>query len=360
MSEVFYYDAIDIETKKSGASSIFYYENYLENVINLTDAGYYSTSSDVASHLQKYYHDDIEFDNVIVTHNDTDHAGGIRYILENYPVKALWMLRPWLYANELIDRFAKFKSVENLENRLREIYSNLAVLEDLAESKNIPIFEPFQDAMIGKSIVLAPTKSRFLDLVVESEKTPQPSRDSLLSESTLLGRAFESLISFVKAQWGDENFSNDGTTSENEMSVVQFIDIAGDTYLLTGDVGREGLNEALNALEYMYGGRLPNIKLFEVPHHGSRRNLSTELLDRMFGHRLDTSIEKGQENFTAIIHASKLDDEHPKKAVERAIHHRGGKVVVSAGGFLKGNKNKPKRPGWSTAQGRPYPEDQEA
>ncbi|SBW05625.1 conserved hypothetical protein [uncultured delta proteobacterium] len=360
MNDCYYIDCIDLKSDSSGAVAILYYDVYPDKFINLTDGGYQSTSDTVISHIDKFYGEDVVFDNVIVTHNDNDHAGGLRSILEKYTVKNLWMLRPWLYADELIDRFSRYRSIENLADALREAYPNLAALEDIAEKKGIKILEPFQGVRIGKSVVLSPTKERFLDLIVESEKTPTPARESLFTESTFLGRALEAVISFIKASWGDENFSSEDTTIENEMSIVQFIPCSHHNYLLTGDVGRAGLSNALDYLESLYGS-LPKIHLFEAPHHGSRRNLSTELLDRMFGPRLssDEKPKEGEEYFCTIIQATDNDPDHPRKAVERALHHRGSKVCTPKGWFRHG-RNKPPREGEGIAKGRPYPEEQEA
>lgn len=351
---IYYYDAIDIKSKKSGASAIFYYEDENTKIINLTDGGYRS-STDVINHLKKYYPSDICFNNVIVTHNDNDHAGGIKTILENYKVIKLWMLRPWIYAEQLLPRFARYKSAENLKKRLRETYSNLSELEDIAIKKRIPIYSPFQGVEIGKSLVLAPSRQRFLDLIVESDKTPQAAADE---KSSIKEGFFVKAMNLIKAFWGSENFSTEGTSAENEMSVVQFIKCDDSTnYLLTGDVGKDGLAEALDYLEY-YFKTIPKISLFEVPHHGSRHNLSTDLMNRMFGKPLCKPVEKGKELFKSIIHASSEDPDHPRKVVIRAIHHRGGKVDVSANGYLFG-KNIPKREGWTTTKGIPYPEEQE-
>ena len=350
---IFYYDAIGIKSEKSGASAIFYYENNGNKIINITDGGY-TKSTEVIEHINKYYGKNIHFDNVIVTHNDNDHAGGVKNILENYSVGKLWMLRPWLYAEELLPRFARYRSVESLSNKLREIYSNLSELEEIAESEGIPIYEPFQGCRIGKSLVLAPSKERYLDLIIESEKTPQPALDSA---TAILRNFISETLGLVKSLWGQENFSSEGTSAENEMSVVQFINLEDSRYLLTGDAGREGLTEALDFLEIFYG-KIPKITLFEVPHHGSRHNLSTELMDRMFGKRLVYPLPEGQEIFRTIIHASKDDPDHPRKAVVRAIHHRGGKVNISANGYLTG-RGYPQRPGWGPLKGLPYPEEQE-
>jgi hypothetical protein len=45
------------------------------------------------------------------------------------------------------------------------------------------------------------------------------------------------------------------------------------------------------------GLTLPRIDRFQVPHHGSRRNVSTEILDRWLGERLPTRLLGGQAKF---------------------------------------------------------------
>ncbi|MDL2328186.1 competence protein ComEC [Desulfosarcina sp. OttesenSCG-928-A07] len=359
MADVHYLDCIEIKSPKNGACSIFYSDIDGEATINLTDAGYQSTFDDVSSHINEFYGPNVIFDNVIVTHNDNDHCGGIINILETYEVGNLWMLRPWKYANELIDRFSRYKSVENLETRLRDVYSNLAALEDIALEKGIPIHEPFQGMHIGKSLVLAPTKERFLDLIVESEKTPDAVK-SFSSDGLFRGvfEGIECAINFIRSLWGEENFPSQGTSAENEMSVVQFISCPQHNFMLTGDAGREGLTEALDYLETLYGG-VPQIDFFEVPHHGSRRNLSTELLDRLFGERLSEQPSESGSRFSAVVHSCRLDSTHPRKVVIRAIHHRGGKICSVESGWWLAGHNKPERPNSSPAAGLPYPNDQE-
>lgn len=267
------------------------------------------------------------------------------------------MLRPWLYADELIDRFPRWSNVENLTRRLKEIYPNIAALEEIAEAKKIPVFEPFQGAKIGEFIVLAPTKERYLDLVVESEKTPESTGES--SQSLLeRGRTFvEKVVSFVKTAWGVEVFSPEETSSENEMSVVQYANLCDKKILLTADAGRGALTEAADYAPSA-GLTLPGIDRFQVPHHGSRRNVSTEILDCWLGEKLPEQLKEGSENFTAIISASKEDKDHPRKAVIRACIHRGAEVISTEGRDIC-VWSTPTRENWTAVSGLPYPEEQE-
>ena len=241
MSDFFEIDFLDVKSKKSGDAIPLRYSINGITRIHITDGGFQDTGDKVVQHVKRYYYDPNTIDAVIVSHSDGDHAGGLRKVLETFNVSELWMLRPWLYADELIDQFARFSNVENLVLRLKEVYPNIAALEEIAESKGIPIREPFQGEGIGEFIVLAPTKERYLDLVVESKKTPEAARAADESDQSMLaklGYLVEKVVSFIRAAWGEESFSSEETSPENEMSVIQYANLCGDKILLTADAGR--------------------------------------------------------------------------------------------------------------------------
>ena len=357
MSDFFEIDFLDVESKKSGDAIPLRYSISGVTRIHITDGGFQDTGDKIVEHINNYYDNPSKIDAVIVSHPDGDHAGGLRKILEEFVVSELWMLRPWLYASELISRFARFRNVQNLARRLKEVYPNIAELEKIAVARGIPIYEPFLGARIGEFIVLAPTKERYLDLVVESEKTPEAVKEFLQSLSRQSLTFLERVASFVRSDWGVEIFSPEETSPENEMSVIQFAYLCQEKVLLTADAGREALTEAANILES--AGLLPGIDKFQVPHHGSRRNVSTEILDRWLGGRLTVKPQEGTGDFTAIISASKQDKNHPRKSVVRACIHRGARVIsTSEGGDLRIHKNAPTR-NWGPATILPYPEEQE-
>ena len=345
MSDYFEIDFLDVEAKDSGDAIPLRYKIGYETRIHVTDGGFQKTGDKVVEHIEKYYDNPDTIDAVIVSHSDRDHAGGLCTVLENFEVSELWMLRPWLYADELIDQFAYYRNLENLANKLKEIYSNISELEEIAEEKDIPIFEPFQGENIGDFTVLAPTKERYLELVVESEKTPKPAK-----------KAVSRTLSLAKAKWGEEAFSTEGTTHENEMSVIQYVNLCDQKIVLTADAGCMALAEAADYAPTA-GLSLPGIDRFQVPHHGSRRNGSTEILDLWLGEILPEQPEVG--TFTAIISASKEDEDHPRKTVVRACIHRGAKVVSTEGKDIRTSYNAPVRDGWTATTPLDYPEEQE-
>ena len=358
MADFFEIDFLDVESAKSGDAITIRYEVNGETFIHVVDGGYQATGASVVNHIKQYYGDPLTIDHVVATHPDGDHAGGLRTVLQEFDVGCLWMLRPWLYADELIDRFSKFSNVENLKTRLKEIYPNIAALEEIANERGIPIREPFQGAKIGHFSVMAPTRARYLDLVVESEKTPESKDEGAVATfaEDVIG-VLKKAAAFIRSAWGEEIFSPEETSAENEMSVVQYARLNEKRILLTADAGRQSLNEAADFAPHV-GLVLPGIDRFQVPHHGSRRNVSTELLDRWLGDRLQQQPAEGEGTFTAVISSAKADTHHPRKSVVRACIHRGANVATTEGKAVQTSHNAPDR-GWFPLQPLSYPEEQE-
>jgi beta-lactamase superfamily II metal-dependent hydrolase len=355
-------DFLAVESAKSGDAIAIRYNINNFPYIHVVDGGFSEMGPKIESHIAEYYTNQSYIDHVVLTHPDQDHASGLRYVLENMDVRALWMHRPWLYADELINRFRNYTNVDNLAKALRDAYPLIVELEEIAVRKGIPILEVFQGASIGAFRVLSPSKEFFLQKVVESTRTPAPAADdfsAILKKALLeVARMTRAAVSFVTAGWGDEKLSNEPTSAENEMSVVQYANFGGKIFLLTGDAGREALQEVVNFAPYA-GLALPGINTFQVPHHGSRRNVSSDLLDSLVGGKLSAPVGSGNELFSAIVSSALEDTHHPKKAVERALHHRGAKVLATEGVSIVTGWKRPDR-GWGPLPSRAYPTEQEA
>lgn len=361
MDDFFEVDFLPVGTSKSGDAITIRYEVNGVRRIHVVDGGYQETGDSVVTHINKYYESPGLIDHVVVTHPDGDHAGGLRKVLESFEVGVLWMNRPWLYAAELLDRFSKFTSVENLERRLKELYPSIVTLEEIALERGVEVREVFQGAAVGEFLVLSPSRERYLDLIVKSDRTPDEVKDVFVSAEAvgLLEAGFKKAVDFFRAIWGQEKFSDQETSTENEMSVVQFAQLRSKKILLTGDAGRTALTDAADFAPRA-GLTLPGIDRMQIPHHGSRRNVSTEILDRWLGERLPVKPAEGEETFLAIVSAAKDDEDHPRKAVLRGFIHRGAAVKKTKGKILQTGHNAPEREGWSSAPSIPYPEDQEA
>lgn len=355
MSDFYEIDFLQVETKKSGDAIAIRYQIGDDTYIHVVDGGFEETGKKLKDFLNKYYGNDCFIDHVVVTHSDGDHTNGLKTILNECQVGALWMLRPWLYADDLITRFSRYSSVDNLKKRLRECYPTIDSLESIAEEKEIPIYEPFQGVGIGAFTVLSPSRESYLDLIVDSDKTPAESGDSKQADRAGF---FRKVINFVKKVWGAEDFPADGTSAENEMSIVQYAELCEKKILLTGDAGRIALSSAVSYLTSKEVN-LPGLNFFQVPHHGSRHNVSSELLDALLGPKLSTQPSEDKLTFTAFISAAKADEDHPRKSVVRSVWHRGGRPITTENGNKWSYHNAPPRAEYSPVSPMPYPEDEE-
>ena len=348
MTDFIEVDFIEAGDKNSGdAITIPHHRNSLD-WIYVVDGGYTNDGQKLVHHIRDYYSAPAYIDHVVLTHPDADHASGLLILLEEYSVERLWMNRPWEHVNELMPRFERYQDRDRLVSRLKRDFSKAAELEELANEKNIEIKDAFRGTRIGEFTVLSPSKSTYLDLIVESDKTPVPA-------ARMVARLEETLSA---AAWGEENLkgNTDGTSEENETSIVQFADVCERKVLLTGDAGVRALTEAHQAAVAL-GKSTSELDWFQVPHHGSRRNLSSDVLDLWLGGKLNAPADSP--SMPAIISANQKDAEHPKKAVVRALIHRGRRVIQTDGTLRVRTNGAPDRAGWTTVAPLEYPDEQE-
>lgn len=361
MADFFEIDFLDVETDSSGDAIALRYEIAGQQTVHLVDGGYQVTGPKIVEHIHKHYGTN-RIDHLVVTHCDQDHTGGLVHVLETMEVGALWMLRPWLYAEELLPRFATYNDASRLRSRLRSIYAKLVALEAVAIAQGIPIYDPFQGQAIGAFIVLAPSRARYLDLIVASDRTPESVEEAAATDADrrywTLKELLRKAVTVIASAWNHEIFSTEETSAENEMSVVQTTLLNGKRVVLTGDAGRDALTEAADFAPFV-GLQLPGVDKIQIPHHGSRRNVSTELLDRWLGERLPSQLAVGQERFTAIVSSAKADENHPRRAVVRAFMHRGARVIATESRTICTFGGTAPDRGWNSVAGETYPITQE-
>ncbi len=327
---------------KSGDAILIRWQDNEKYKIMIVDGGTKKSGEKIVEHIKKYYNTSI-VDYVVNTHPDQDHASGLSIVLENLKVSELWIHRPWNYTKQIIDYFDDGRITEDsLKRRLEKSFSYVKPLEDIAIEKGITIKEPYQGLKIGIFEVLSPPKNWYLhELIPNFNKTPKA--------KTTLTESFESIKEKV-LNWIDETFetetlNEDGETSaDNESSVILYANIDGKGILLTGDSGVMALDKA-----YSYKKDLSNnLKFIQVPHHGSRRNVSPLILDKILN-------EKGQEqNKVAFISASETSSKHPKQSVVNAFIRRGCKVIATQGSSKWHHSGTPNRESYSTAEPLPF------
>lgn len=331
------------ETKDADAICFRYCDETLQRyVVGVYDGGLTEYGVALKEHLRKYYFNNDpnpKIDYVICSHPDQDHAVGLTEILENFEVGVLVMNRPWLYVDELIQRgFAGRMKNASLEKSLRESYPYADELETLAKDKGIPIQEGFQGTDIdGHLTILSPSRDLYLQLLVESSKTP-------------LHEDAHNLLAYIKnaiETWTNELIREDVETSaENESSIVVLGDMGEERFLLTGDAGIRALGAAADYAETnIYS--LQTVDVQQIPHHGGRHNVSPSILNRVVGRIVP---EGTMPTKTAIVSVAAGTD-HPKKMVVNAYIRRGANVCEARTATLwHRHGDMPSREGWDTAE----------
>ncbi len=128
--------------------------------VGVFDGGFEAHGKKMVEHMSQYYFNSLDYrkkviDFVFVSHPDQDHTIGIKTILENFTVRNLYMNRPWLYADELLDKVNDGRmTVESLHRKLRDTYKTIAEIEDIALEKEIAIHEAFQGDDLFKVMIL--------------------------------------------------------------------------------------------------------------------------------------------------------------------------------------------------------------
>jgi hypothetical protein len=223
--------------------------------------------------------------NVVLSHADNDHACGLIKLLEHdkFKVFNLWMNRPWDYVDEVLDKFHGAYTRDGLIKKMREMHPYLVEMEQIAARKGISVCAPLQGANIGAFKVLAPSRQRYVSLIPDLDKTPSSYTTKAATFDTILGGLLGSVIDKIKERLDLETLNTNPppTSASNETSVVQMATFGDKRILLTADVGPQGLDEAAAYAETQSLFIQPT--LVQIPHHGSRRNVTPAVLNRWLG-----------------------------------------------------------------------------
>ena len=335
--------------EKSGDCILFhYFEDGIEKIIAY-DGGTRKSGEAMVAHIKKYYGTH-KIDYLINSHPDGDHVSGLIYVLENMDVGEVWIHQPWKYSDEILDLFHDGRMTANsLSERMKEKLRMAHCVYELAEEKSIPIYEPYAGAQIGPFTVLSPDKEWYINTLVPDFSKP-PTKAKLVIEKFVdsLESFAETVKNILREAWNEENLPNNVETSaENDSSVILYADILNKGILLTGDSGVKALTKAAEYAEN-HGLQIQEyIKFVQVPHHGSRRNVSTESLDRLIGSALGSEPSIFQK--TALVSASPGSKKHPRDRVVNAFMRRGFKVIATKGSIKRHYHGMPERTGWTSA-----------
>lgn len=319
------------------------------------DGGFEAHGIAMAENMDSYYFNNVHqkvIDAVIVSHSDMDHTAGLKIILQRFEVKALYMNRPWEHVDDLFLRVNDGRvTKESLQRRLKENYSFIAELEDIASQLKIPIYNVFEGTkIIDDLIVLSPSKEFYIDLLTESAKNSclenVENKNGLGLLGTILAEAKGKIKGLIESWDVEQLRENEVTSSENETSVVVLGDMMDEKFLLVGDAGIRALNHALNYAENKLRVSVADkVNCLQIPHHGGKHNISPSILNRMVGGIVREVCKRGKEAIVSVAEGS----DHPRQIVTNAYIRRGVTVVATHGKTICHRHNMSLRPGWSTA-----------
>lgn len=314
-------DAIVVRYGEPGAYKIMVY-----------DGGTKASGQKVVDHIKQHY-GVTHVDYVVNSHPDADHASGLTVVLEQLTVGAVYMHRPWAHSSTILDYFHDGRITDDsLAERLQTKMAAAYEVEQLALKKKIPVIEPFEGMKIGEFWVMSPNRDWYIhDLIPDFTKSPKTKAlAGAAADSTGLAAGLQkfyegakaAVLDWVDEHWHIETLAEGGETSaENESSVVLYGYFDEKGILLTGDAGNLALTRTIDYAASCNMKPLPQLLRFiQVPHHGSRRNVSPSVLDRLIGPRVaeGTQMEK-----TAFVSCSSACTTHPRRVVTNAFKRRG-------------------------------------
>ncbi len=292
------------------------YEINGQKVLDIVDCGTIEAGERIVERMQED-HPGLGVRNIVCTHGDQNHLSGLPTIIEELGAQNVYVNFPWHYTDEATSR------------RLKSNFKTLAEFEKTIS--NLNVLPAIQGTEVGLFTIMTPSEDRYRELAPVMDEKP-----SVIG--TAISRAAEAVVDLVPDRWDTESLEDaitNPTSNSNESSVVMFAEFGEFRVLLTGDTGIQGLSETADYFEAS-GIALPiqttidNPLIIQIPHHGSRHNISSETLDRLIGERqADINHQRTQ---YALASVGKHSDTHPRKKTTNAFNRRSCKVLDNSEG----------------------------
>jgi beta-lactamase superfamily II metal-dependent hydrolase len=267
------------------------------------DAGWQDDGDHVVEFVKTRYGTD-KVDLAILSHPDGDHIEGMGKVVRDLDVAELALHRLDLRGGAALDAGGA-----------------VADLVGVAGENGTAISEPFEGAQYlgGVITVLGPSVLYYEELL-DSQRVREATKaaDSggiLASLSEAARSAADRFLGSlpIEVPFGE----GPGTGPRNNTSTVLLISIDEFRAVLTGDAGVPAIQAALD-----YGSAVgvdaTSPKLVQIPHHGSRRNASSDLLDRLLG-----PIGQSDVGSAFVSVCGEGDPKHPSGRVVNAYKRRG-------------------------------------
>lgn len=247
-------------------------------------------------------------DHVICSHPHDDHAVGLVQLLKDqrFTFGRLWMHQPWCHID--VSLFAKAWAEGKAQRVTKILAKSLQTQVELAQTastRQIPFdMEPFSAQTIGPLFVCGPSLQFYEALLLE------------FSDLDGLGRYESDLDQLVREQLVEDILKKAGapeapsglldephTEPENDSGTILWAKYADQTFVFTSDAGVPALERCRH--DYQIG----SCHWMQIPHHGSRRNITKSLIE-YFSPRIAYVSAEGNRK-------------HPRRAVVNAYKENG-------------------------------------
>ena len=218
---------------------------------------------------------------LVVTHIDNDHIEGVVAMLEELSGRTTGP-RPWRVEKLWCNTFDDDASSDDLA-RLAKIDPGGAAaagegrsVRNLAIELDIPRNSPdlhLPSGFIARAGKVPHIKLDDLELTVLSPT---------MAELTKLKATWDKwLVEHPGAVEGEAAAGKRDTAVPNLSSIVLLAEVKGHRVLLSGDAGAPQILEGLKQAGMLDDNGRCEVEIFKLPHHGSIRNITAELLDRV-------------------------------------------------------------------------------
>ena len=250
-------------------------------------------------------------DHLVSTHPHDDHIAGLVELVEDRTLMFghAWVHMPRFHVDMgAVDRALTKTAALREARRIRE---SLRMSSDLLVAlgrRSIVVDEPFAGGRIGFFTICGPSIAFYEELLsffanaeaiddVERRTVEQETADIKLNRLTLMS---------ALCKMSESLSDNPRTSPENESSVILGTTYNYHKYILTADAGSRGLTHAIATYD------LSNCNWMQLPHHGSRRNLTPSLINYF--------------RPTYAYVSACGDSKHPRRAVVNALKNVGSQV----------------------------------
>ena len=336
--------SIDMLDLGNADCQIIWIKTNRQDFVTIIDGGNPKDATTVIAHYEKYIQPHVPEDCPILminTHPHKDHIGGLTEIVHYFKnqIVQFYYNDPTLYIDEVrmanIQKLNEFILYSNRSvKRIMESLKDVDDLKTVLNRYNIITSEAFSNTPLNHNLfeIVGPSKEFYLKQLNNFTDVESPKFMSLNTQKESEVNEIEEEL--IPCKGLDEK--NDSSAENLTSVLIKFTDSSGRKYLFTADAGIDSFESALQN-----GYNIKNLHICQLPHHGSRRNMSTNWVSNFNPNQFWVSANGSAK--------------HPRKAVISCIKknlpncsvystHSGGTIHIISTSNLFPKRN------WNTAK----------